>query len=600
MESKLLPIRLQILALGAISVMASGCSDNNDGPNPATKIKAGDAVAFTTEVSTMSRSVYDPSDMYQILWGGDFADEISIYSQEAMVGTPRTDDADAIVKDDLHLAHYLVTDAEDAAPHAFITPLKEEETMLWSNHEDPHTFYAVFPKSRNIGMDKNGNIHMAYHTNQQCYKLAYDGNGHYTTQPDMRNAYMVAKVKTSAQALNEKGEHVLLYFDPLMTTLDITVTAGQFEVGTGIIQPVTVTGVSVTMPKYLEGGNFVYNMGAEGTTANTHESAWTLNNVKDDGEESVFVSVVDDRNGDSKHYLDLFEGESLNLMAFLPPMEDVDKYMIRVHTTTGSDFVKTVKASDLSRTYVSKRSRINITLPNIYPDGGAYIGEAGSEAKQGTNWMSRISENTSFDKFSIPGYECDKNTTAATIKSLLDKGVRAFDISTYSSLHSAKYRIEMDDETSSAFNDFVKNNPGETLIVWYKRSDLYHLNTPDGWETPSSVNNIVRGKINAFELYTINNHFHASGTLNAIFNSDNHDISLTGDWGCHYLKDGHNKANFDILCPTDGNNELTQTGVTGIVMVPNADKAYDNGTYTYSDLLIQGIIDCNFKFNLRK
>ena len=33
-------------------------------------------------------------------------------------------------------------------------------------------------------------------------------------------------------------------------------------------------------------------------------------------------------------------------------------------------------------------------------------------------------------------------------------------------------------------------------------------------------------------------------------------------------------------------------------MVPYADQPYVNGKHTYNDLLIQSIIDCNFKFIL--
>ena len=39
-------------------------------------------------------------------------------------------------------------------------------------------------------------------------------------------------------------------------------------------------------------------------------------------------------------------------------------------------------------------------------------------------------------------------------------------------------------------------------------------------------------------------------------------------------------------------NSTDQTGCTGIVTIPDADKSFDS---SYGDLLLQAVIDCNFK-----
>ena len=110
------------------------------------------------------------------------------------------------------------------------------------------------------------------------------------------------------------GDHVLMAFDPIMTTPDITITAGSYEVGTGIIQPVTVTGVSIIMPKKLNSTDLNYKI--TGLTNGTFTTPrGELQDIAD-GQESVFIQI----DNDGKKYVDLYEGESINLMAFLPPI----------------------------------------------------------------------------------------------------------------------------------------------------------------------------------------------------------------------------------------------------------------------------------------
>lgn len=105
-------------------------------------------------------------------------------------------------------------------------------------------------------------------------------------------------------------------------------------------------------------------------------------------------------------------------------------------------------------------------------------------------------------------------------------------------------------------------------------------------------------------VYQLNTCRNSSTTYIAPVTSGDTSIDLNSDWKCHYMSSKVSNKDLlkDITPDVDKNSELQQTGVTGIVMVPDADKSFDfnKGTYTYSDLLIQGIIDCNFKFNLRK
>lgn len=600
-------IKHQIFLLGA-ALLAVSCSETTIDTEPTVskaKAGAGREVLFSMGTSSLTRTVYGDADEngFNINWVD--LDSITIHSKEALVGIPIENEGDTPKTIDQDFAHYVVNTVEDDPTHSSVTPIYDQQRMLWKDSETDHTFYAVYPKCRNLSMNA-GTFSMRYHTNQECTGLTLDKKGNYSTSPDMRNLYMMAKNTAKAPDVG----HVLINFDPIMTTLDITITAGRYEVGTGIIQPITVTGVSVIMPKYLD-GEFKYDMLTGGDTADTHDDSWGIDNstVKD-GTETVFVSVVDDRDGTEKHSLDMFEGETLNLMAFLPPM-DVDQYKIRVHTTAGFDFIKTVRASDLGGSMISKRSRISITLPNIYPDGVDAMGLGDTQAMGSNNWISQLDGSTPIKKLSIPGHETNKDTNAEEIKKMLDHGVRAFDLDAFNGHTDATNSVPS--AFFDTFNSWIKENPNEFVMVWVEKTIAVRWNHDQrNWLTtlPKTIEE-ARGKVIALIRIQSNKHFKDSNSFtdNNLFSASNLDTSkslLSNSWGCYYL-DGDNMVFFNKLFEkrycneADGDDlELHQTGFTGIAMVPFASHPFNNGAYTNSDLLIQGIIDCNYKFNFRK
>lgn len=196
-----------------------------------------------------------------------------------------------------------------------------------------------------------------------------------------------------------------------MTTPDITITAGSYEVGTGIIQPVTVTGVSIIMPKKLNSTDLNYKI--TGLTNGTFTTPrGELQDIAD-GQESVFIQI----DNDGKKYVDLYEGESINLMAFLPPIPQLTGAKIQVHTL-GTTFVIKVEEE------LKAQSRITIKLPNI-----------SAETIKPNDWISKLNAETPLKTMSIPAYVCQEKTEneLKNIVDLFNKGVRAFDAEVFAS-----------------------------------------------------------------------------------------------------------------------------------------------------------------------
>ena len=580
---------LWLTALLLAGVLTSGCSDDNQ--YGGSSAEPGSPVLFSVvSGGSDTRTIYESN--LQINWVK--GDSIGICSPSANVLSTGTDKS----------AVYQVANvnADEHLHHATIVPANTSDVLRWGdNLETPAIFYGAYPadriKSYPSGIVGNpseydGIFKMEYITNQVC-TVTSSANGKYLTQPDMKNAYMIAK-----NELKPIGDHVLLSFDPIMTTPDITITAGSYEVGTGIIQPVTVTGVSILMPKALTGKTLDYKINTVTNGAIT-DTRGKLLNFMDSGWESVFVQI--DNGG--KRYVDLYEGESINLMAFLPPIPNLTGAKIRVHTLGGTDFVKTINAALLPQ------SKIKIQLPDIKP-----------ETIKPNNWISKLEGSTLLKEMSIPAYVCKGTETPDDIKTLLKKGVRAFELSgnilSYyeTGLIVKEKHFYIKKEYCDVFNDFLspeasKNKDNkEFVIVWMtENEDLTtgskhnqaFLANPITAATSSSVSSLKNGVVlmNKIHKPHIGQDEYYLSNLN---DTRVCDYVTIADKLSFYNTDKNNEWQAQFISSVENNKAIynqivtytKQSGCTGIVTIPGADKSFDS---SYGELLLQAVIDCNFK-----
>lgn len=544
------------------------CSDSEDlGMMPA---NPGDAIRFSAAIP-QTRTHY--SDRLQIDWVKD--DEIGICSL--------SDNVLPSVEGEPKHATYKVTalNADGHPHHAKIEASVQGTYLKWGNDlNTPAVFYGAYPADRidSYPTSEDGLFKMKYITNQVCTVTSSD-NGEYRTEPDMKNAYMIAKNK-----LQPIGDHVLLSFDPIMTTPDITITAGSYEVGTGIIQPVTVTGVSILMPKALTGETLNYKITGEtnGAIKDPRGDLQDYTTTKGEEWESVFVQI--DNYG--KRYVDLYEGESINLMAFLPPIPDLTGAKIRVHTLGSTDFVKTVEDE------LQAQSRITIKLPDITP-----------ETTKPNNWISKLDGSTLLKEMSIPAYVCKGNETSGDIEELLKKGVRAFDAEEFAFIDGVTKKINT--EFVRVINNFLENkeNSNEFVIVWVDNTaHVGGIQNPNKDKWISFPNNIkdAKGKVVFLEKHGISGEMTNINTIKGLFGyaSKNNAIDFFSSdkkWQAQIIatdKDGNPIVENNTAIYNQIVTYKEQSGCTGIVTIPGAEKSFDS---SYGDLLLQAVIDCNFK-----
>lgn len=574
-----------------------GCADEDD--NYAS-VHPGNAIQFSVErIATRAHyeDKYEENGIvfYPIDW--DAEDRIFISSADAYPGNSIPGQRHAI---------YKVTPADDASYHGSITAIDpsgdsegEAYGLHWGtgdNFDKSYTFYGAYPAQRVKGysnsMDDmtNGTLTMQYYTNQVC-KITSVENGQYESEPDMMNAYMLAKKTLPSPT----ADHILLDFKPIMTTLDIHITAGNYEVATGIIQPVTITGVSIITPGELTDKELQCNaqtLDENGTTTLTNFVPSASSN------ECVFVGIDNASKSSSIGCVDLFEGESLHLMAFLPPFENVsDGTQIKIHAVGGLSFVFTLKEG---QNYFEAQKRIDVQLPDVSP-----------VTTKANDWISQLNDSKLLRTLSIPGYEC-KEDDESKLNDLLNMGVRAFDVNKLRKGHL--HGPDLPQDIIDIFNNFLQEHQKEFIILLYDGGADLGIDNPkfeltkDNWNDVTVSN--VRGGIISLKKI-IGNQYEQEGVDGGFLDNENdlpfgstyRDATLlipNSEWNVQYRNISKNAAKIIALNKTNYETIIKtaiQEGCLGIVMTPYAGEIYADDTYTYSDLLIQSIIDCNFKLH---
>lgn len=621
-----------LFLLCAAGFFITGCSDDNQenvSPNP---IRPGEAIQFSVG-EVKSRTAYD--EMVDGWWtlNWNIGDQIGIYTESELVEKEGGGDKKA---------GYEITDSipDNHEHHGLIKPM--ESPLIWSpkltddQRSESCTFYGAYPLERISSYPdpySSDKLFTMKYVTDQTVRVTSMEQGVYQTTPDMKNAYMIAK-----NTIQPDGDHVLLDFDPIMTTLDITVTAGKYEVATGIIDPVTITGVSVIIPQGLEEGAIIYNTaGMEGDGNVDPGAKGNLNNTMtgEDHSESIFVNFDNeieaiDINGTQEHrrYVELHEGESVKLMAFIPPVTIPEGKCakVKVHTAGGFSFYQDLKANGNGT--LSPHTRIDIQLPDISP----YMPHT-------NEWMSMLDDNMLLFQTSIPGVELKEGAGGTMVETLLALGVRAFDVDEVIYDHQdgsgltghGSHKCIQEDIRNVLIN-FLNSHKDDFILIWTK-SDLsqnslignescYNRHFTDKWLSPHDLDikiSEVRGKLVAwdkdswmfecgashssyfsrlFPRMTIDNVEGFYLRDSETYKSD--EYFSQGIWGnSNYMgyiiqeisNNQINKAIYNKIVTTTGDKIYT-----GIVTLPYSETSPVNERSVCGDLLLQAIIDCNFRY----
>ena len=470
-----------LFLLGTAFLLSSCIAENFDDA-PA---KEGKEIRFGL-ASPKTRTIYDSENSSQINWVS--GDGITIYCDEA---------------ESIRKANYKVTPASQS--HNGTIAAAGDSYLSWGSDSDTHNFFAVYPN--NISVEK-GVAAFPINRNQKAIVTTTNGtNNNIVAAPDMTNAYMVATASTAPT-----DNPVTLAFEPIMTTLEIVITAAN--VNMNVSGSARITGISLastmTTASSASRNVFYYDINAGGITANGAESG-AVNTVT----EQTFVNIVDADGNVS--YVDLAAGHTLTITAFLPPMSKEAaavmkrQLKVRVHATGNAELVASLKTNDASSaswtTQLTPGSKRKVILPAL-PTDAQY---------SGNNWITPLDGKIYVSQMSIPGAhdaatgeemasiigDLFASTQEQTLQRQWDLGVRAYDLrpALYDKnevllwgtknyelwLYHGMTRVAVSWE--SAINTLKANlsdNPGEFAIVLFRHEDestLYKNTNGDDFNT---------------------------------------------------------------------------------------------------------------------
>ena len=394
------------LTLALYASVVSACVDENINSD---KDVNGKAIKFGLS-SQKTRTVYDDTDPYQINWVN--GDQIKIFCAEAETAKS---------------ALYNVTPASLAKEGTIAKA--GSDVLQWGGDGLTHHFYAVYPGST-ANVDENGIATFSINRNQKCTVTTTNGyDTDVVAKPDMKNANMVAYKKTEPT-----DEPVSLSFKPLMTTLEIVVTGPTTNINSSNARVTGVSIVSTIKTTSSESGDsFKYDIVKGVITGSGNTGAETTKS------ETTFISLVDDKGNAT--YVDLANGHTLTLTAFLPPMSEAQaaamkrQVKVRVHITGNAELsasVKTNETSDNWTTQFKPAAKKKIILPAI-PSG---------VQEEGNNWITPLDGSIYVSQMSIPGShdaatgedmasfigDLFAQTQEQTLQGQWNLGVRAFDL----------------------------------------------------------------------------------------------------------------------------------------------------------------------------
>ena len=459
------------IGLLALGFGFNSCNDD-ELVNGSTPVE-GDYIQFSVG-GKESRTEYNANDSWQIDWLKDGTDKVRVYSAEARIGAGTSNVyADYSVTTDINgdgvtddKDGETITNATGATTSSYISYrngylIPNTNGLEWGS-SDTHNFYAVYPAddSKLAGYNyDNGVITFNYNSNQKCTLTGSSTTENnvtvYTTNPDMSNAYMVAKATAKKSETYDANNPIALQFDPIMTTLEITVRGTNNSA-----IPVTITGVSV-INKFADGngilanGKFKYDIDikTDGTNSGIQTDADGVSIL------TTYVNVMDASGNVGKQ---IQSTEAIKFTAFLPPIVlNSTSTAIQVHYaanfvsgTGGNGVLKTALKTGTTETTISAGSKRKVKLAQI-------------PTPLTNNWITPLDGDIYVSQLSIPGSH-DAATGDGTDFSLgktqdLDLedqwtlGIRCFDL---------RPRYGSEDDTKLLYGNNLWINHGTVSTTW--------------------------------------------------------------------------------------------------------------------------------------
>ncbi len=455
----------------ALAGVATGCKDDNFGPEPA---KPGEGVQFSASLPG-TRTIYDgeTSTGLGISW---------IKGDKVAVASPQC--ADGGFTNGLYDVNIGTADKQN---YANSLDMVGDHGVQWGNATTGYNFYAVYPATAANDLTVSNNTVSAkgkVPVDQTCFlpnnytPSTAAGATTYVLNPD--NATMQGQFMYAQTPNQNSGETVNLKFNPTATTLYMTF-AGYKHTGNlpeGQENKLMIRSVTLNAPTGTNiAGEFDVQFNPDCTTAPTFTASAggaTSNSV-------TVNTVYQTASGEDGRYLQIEEGQSFSIKMIINPMlaqnlKLDENWTISVNTAGGT-FAKNLSASEGANTTLVPGQVHKMSFGELSITGQLWQFTPES-------WMAQFPDNIYVSEMSLPGAwyawdgshvgngsSWDKNEgyqqSDATIEKLFNAGVRAFQVETRVGFTGAA-QLWSDINNGTVVINGTGDNP--TLVNYYEKA----------------------------------------------------------------------------------------------------------------------------------
>lgn len=342
--------------------------------------------------------------------------------------------------------------------------------LQWDRNNSQQSFYAIYPSIESMSNEtvkkmvsfENG-ILKGYVPVNQAHTITKEG-GKWVAKPNMDYLYMAAVQKDyPIPTPDDEEDGVSLYFEPLTTTLELTIE-GPTET------PIASINIFANNNENIA-GFFECDLTQASTTPSTssdlkctYVDSPTIRNM-------ITISGYYNDNNTQKP-LTLADGESITFNVFLLPHQNLNNISVRIAGLNTAS--KTMSLNNKVTLEPHKKVCVKVKAPQI------------SEGEE-NNWISGMNGNVLLSQLSIPGTANSFSYSyrgvnsdwykaqTVSIDEQLKAGIRCFELrgpnSSTDDLADAPLQCNRNNlgvtfgEAVEKIWDFIKKNPGEFAII---------------------------------------------------------------------------------------------------------------------------------------
>lgn len=405
----------------------------------------------TTRTYYGTEETFDGKTVWPIYWNSSSMgyDKIEIFAPNAMATRNQ--------------ATYTVQTSEDDKVSSAKVVKVGDTGIQWGTSATK--FYGFYPGNKEFDISFSGSkVTATMPANQSIEKLVVGQNGFVINDKDPDYVYSVkgsmdcCMMGAATEEYSVDSDNISLSFTPVSTALNINIQGPE----SNFMQPVNVTSVTITSNAQISGA-FTYDL-------ETGEFAGLSSDPSKDGTDEIVVSTLYEGADQVMRGIPLYNGQKMNLQAFILPNSEINTLTVKVMTADGRVWTKGLTLENNGNKLLKPGEIHTCMLPPF---------SASKYTFDFSTWISQLDPRIYISELSLPGSALSTNmatyssgassglasdqiTQTETISNQFKAGIRVFDVGVW--VKEGKSLLDDGIDTRIYIADSKGNDTGLNLV----------------------------------------------------------------------------------------------------------------------------------------